>query len=166
MGNELKLYNLSSEYVAKDIMFNVFPYLGELPVSGGWGYSKDSAVVIEKPNNEKSFNGVALEYEFAKHRTFLELITLRDPDDRFSGIEFSTIKQELHDGVDGKKYDMLLVRISALRDQDFEELKRIWEKNYQNEDFDKNAHMKKDQDLRIIFEREFWFEISSFYGKY
>ena len=41
-----------------------------LPISGGWGYSKDDAVIIE--TNDPGI-GISLEYDFLEHRTMIEL---------------------------------------------------------------------------------------------
>jgi hypothetical protein len=165
MTDDIELFYLSDQLIPQDVMYDIFPSLGKLPISGGWGYTKEDAVIINKPNDGMPFNGISLEYTFSKYRTYLELITARDEDDRFSGIEFETLNQTLYKGENGKPYDMLLVKISALRDKDFEMLKEVWEQNYENDDFDKEAHMKRDKELRIEFKREFWFEISSFYGQ-
>lgn len=53
------------------------PVLKELditiPMGGGWGYSKEDAVVIEADNYD---DGIAMEYEFAERRVELECAVL------------------------------------------------------------------------------------------
>lgn len=141
--NEIELYSLPSELIPKDVMYDMFQSLGRFPISGGWGYGIEDAVVIEKPNNGRRFYGVSLEYTFSKYRTYLELITFRERDDQYSGIQFSTKRQELISGENEKMYDKLLIEISALRDKDFNMLKQAWENNLENPDFDREAHLKK-----------------------
>ena len=116
-------------------------------------------------DKSKPFNGIDLEYIFAKHRTYLELIVARAEDDRFSNIKFETITQELIHDENGKIYDKLIQKVSALRDKDYKDLKEVWENNLDNFNFDQVAHWERDEKLRIHIEREFWFEISSFYGQ-
>ena len=163
------VYNIATEKPVREVMFDIYHYLGELPISGGWGYTKEDALVIDMndPIVDKNvpFNGIGLEYTFAQHRTYLELITGREEGDRFSDIQFETIGQELIHGDNGKKYDKLILNISALRNQDYKELKKSWENNVSNEEFDQDAHWKRDKQLRMRTKREFWFEISSFYGQ-
>ncbi len=165
----IEVHNIASENSPREIMYDIYSYLGELPINGGWGYSQEDAVVIDMndPIVDKNipFNGIDLEYVFAKHRTYLELITARAEDDRFSNMQFETIRQEMLHGENGKIYDKLILRVSALRQQDYKELKEVWESNIENDAFDQDAHWERDEKLRIHIEREFWFEISSFYGQ-
>ena len=153
----------------REVINHIYTYIGELPISGGWGHTKGEAVVINMNDpvvdRKVPFNGTGLEYIFAKHRTYLELITMRDENERFFGIEFETIKQELLHNANGNIYDRLILKVSALRSQDYKELKEVWESNVGNNSFDEEEHWKQDKKLRIQIEREFWFEISSFYGK-
>ena len=57
----------------REVMREVFSYLGELSIKGGWGYTKEDAVIIDKndPVVEPGtlFNGVALEYIFIEIAT-------------------------------------------------------------------------------------------------
>jgi len=157
----------------REVMCDVFSYLGELPIKGGWGYTKDDAVIIDKndPVVEPGilFNGVALEYTFIEHRNYLELITFRPEGDRYAGIEYKRKRQELHsDQEKGLKYDRILYEITCFHAGDYEALKREWETVMRTNDktFDIAEHMKKREALMVRFEREAWFEISSFYGQY
>ena len=165
----ISIENIRTIESPREVIHDIYTYIEELPISGGWGHTKEEAVIIDMNDpivdSKVPFNGIDIEYIFAKHRTYIELITIRDENDRFSGIEFETIKQELHHGEEGKKYDRLVQKISVLRSKDYNELKKTWESNLDNVNFDKEAHWKRDEKLRIHMEREFWFEISSFYGK-
>ena len=49
--------------------------LGDLPISGGWGYSREDAVVIE---TDDPMEGVSLEYKFIEQRTRFEVCELED----------------------------------------------------------------------------------------
>ncbi len=165
----IHINNITREDSPRDVLHRIFSSIDEMPIGGGWGYKKDEAVVIDKNDeivpSSLPFNGVELEYTFIKYRTYLELITFRDKNDRFSGIEFELVKQELLKDEDGKVYDKLTMGITALRDSDFEELKEEWESSYFNSDFDHEIHERKKEEKFIHAERECWFEISSFYGQ-
>lgn len=159
--------NLLTEDSPRAVLNRIFKSIDEMPIHGAWGYTKEDVVVIDKndmivPQNIP-FDGVSLEYTFIQYRTYLELITFRDKDDRFSGIEFKLNKQELFKDEDGKVYDKLIMDVTAYRDQDFEELKEEWESGFFDTGFDRNAHEKKSEEKLVHIERECWFEISSFY---
>ena len=53
------------------------PYGGSIPISGGWGYTKDTSVIIDKydpvVNQAMPFDGVGIDYTFMKNG-FEELI--------------------------------------------------------------------------------------------
>ncbi len=165
----IEVKNLPHTETPRKVMRNIFTSIDEFPISGGWGYSMEDAVAIDKddPIVDKvlPFNGVEIEYIFARYRTYLELITQRDKDDRFSGIELQLITQELRNGDNGKKYDKLIMEVTALKDRDFEELKEDWENNSYKEDFDLEGHNKRREEKLVHIQREFWFEISSFYNQ-
>jgi hypothetical protein len=177
-----KLSDLKIKYTPREIIFKRFanlaaeelgvPYNSKygyiMPIKGGWGYTKEDAVIIDKndpvvdPNIP--FVGIRLEYIFAKYRTCLELITYRKENERFSKIELNLIKQSLIKDESGI-YDKLTFEITALHDKDFFELKSEWENNFYLDSFDKAAHFEKRKAKQIHLKRDFWFEISSFYGQ-
>jgi len=185
MENELDFYQDKS----KDVIFENVPsdlnprkiighvYKTDLPIKGGWGYSKDDAVIIDKnddsiKNSTANFDGVSLEYWFAQRRAWLEFITGRVENDRFSGVELKLITQSLHQ-TDNKTYDCLIFSITALRDDDFDELKEDW--NYitngsnnltiEEQENKKQENEQRREDKLIRIKAEYWFEISSFYNK-
>ena len=146
------------------------PRGSELPIKGGWGYSKDEACIIDKfdpavdPN--VPFNGIGIEYIFVEKRIYEEMIICRPSGDEFAGIKWELIRQELITDKD-KKYDKLLFEISAFPEKDWEELKAEYEgpNGYGNPNFDLEAHEKKRQQRMIKITREFWFDITSFFGQ-
>lgn len=54
----------------KQILSEDFPE-HDWPISGGWGYSMDDAVVIAADNE---FSGVHMEYKFLEYRSYEEVI--------------------------------------------------------------------------------------------
>ncbi len=85
--------------------------LGEAPISGGWGYTRDDAVVIETDDPMK---GVAFEYDFIEHRTHLEVAEIDG--DCYIG-EFKRLQQslEFHDDV---PYDVVTCCVTLVNDDD------------------------------------------------
>jgi len=142
----------------------------QLPICGGWGYSQADACIIDKndPIADPShlFNGVKVEYIFVEKRIYEEMIIFRPDGEKFSGIEWSLLRQyALQAG--GKAFDKLIFEITAFSDDDWIELKADFEgvdcNGYPN--FDAAAHEKKRQNKMLRFTGEFWFDITTFYGQ-
>lgn len=153
----------------RDILTADFKSLGEIPIKGGWGYTLDDAVVIDKSDSVVPkgipFDGVGLEYIFVEKRIYEELIIFRPENDRYSGIKWNLLEQK-STSHNEKKYDVLKFEVTALPDKDWEELKAEWsgQNGYDSPGFDSVEHMKK-RDLRTIrYVAEYWFDITSFYG--
>jgi hypothetical protein len=77
---------------------------GELPLGGGWGYTKDDAVIIDKNDpvvpEGLPFDGVGIEYIFVEKRIYEELIIFRLLGEPYAGIVWKQLEQNLesHDG--------------------------------------------------------------------
>ena len=140
----------------------------ELPISGGWGYSKEDAVVIDKydPVVPKGmpFDGVGIEYIFVEKRIYEELIIFQPEGSRYSGIKWNLLKQQtINDG--NKQYDVLSFEVTAIPDADWEELRSEWEENdgFQTSQSTSEAHMEKRNSKTEDYITEYWFDITSFY---
>lgn len=143
-----------------------------LPIRGGWGYSKEDAVVIDRAHpaaaNFQPFNGVEVERIFIQLRLWEELIGIRPEGRQHSGCQFKLIKQSLVSGENGKRYDLMECDITALPDHVFEELKAEWEgpNGFRSQDFDEDDHLRRRDAAMVHYVGQYWFEISSFFGKY
>lgn len=143
-----------------------------LPISGGWGYSKEDAVVIDRSHpaaaSFQPFNGAEVEHMFIQLRLWEELIGTRPEGRQHSGCKFKLIQQRLVGGENGKKYDVMLCDITALPDDVFEDLKAEWEgpNGFQSPDFDHEDHIRRRDAATVHYVGEYWFEISSFFGRH
>ncbi len=171
--SDLKGKNMPESNIQKtprEILYSVWgDRVGILPISGGWGHTKELVTVINKNdpivNKDNPFNGLEIENIFIKYRTYIEFIhNIPTPSEQLVGIEFINKVQSLISDNEGKKYDKIEVEIRALKFLDFEVFKKEWEDNISNKDFDKEDHMKRRDEKMIYEKRDFWFEISSFYG--
>lgn len=144
-----------------------FPSLkGGLPIQGGWGYTKESACVIcrDDPLNDPEmpfFDGVGIEYVFVEKRCYEELIIFQPDGDKHSGIKWKLMEQSLIHG----KYDHLVFEITCFRERDWDMLKAEYEQGMGNPNFDAEAHWRKHESLKKRYVRDYWFDITSFYGK-
>jgi hypothetical protein len=160
---------ISTSETPREIITADFPSVGELPISGGWGYSMEDACVIDKHDPVVDpgapFDGVGVERVFVEKRIYEEMIIFRPEGHQFSGISWELQEQRtVHEG--GRDYDHLVFEVKALRDADWEELKAEWEgpDGFMNPDFDREAHMRKKEEKTLTFTREYWFDITSFFS--
>lgn len=165
------LHAISSKETPRQILMEDFKSLGgELPIRGGWGYTKDDACIIDKydpvVNPGIPFDGVSIEYIFVEKRIYEEMIIFRADDEKFSGMRWKLIEQQcINDG--GKTFDRLIFEVTAFPDKDWNELRDEYKvvNGGDHPDFDLTEHEKKRQEKMIRLTREFWFDITSFYGQ-
>lgn len=165
------LYPIKSKESPREILATDFTSLrGGLPIRGGWGYSQEDACIIDKndPLVDASvpFDGVGLEYLFVEKRIYEEMIIFRPDGEKFSGIKWNLQQQSTHH--EGERvFDKLVFEITAFPDKDWEELKAEFEgpQGYGHPEFDGEAHERKRQEKMVRFTRDFWFDITSFYGQ-
>ena len=148
---------------AVDVLKMDFPDHG-WKISGGWGYTRETAVVIE---DESYSRGLSMETMFVHYRTYEELIVFQEKDRMFSGIEWKVMRQCLCDGPEGKNYDIIEYLVTAFMDSDWEMLKDEWEshKGYLDDPEGLAAHEALRRSKQIGFLTICWFDISRFYGK-
>ena len=141
----------------------------DLPIRGGWGYNKEDACIIDKndpiidPDSSMPFYGIGYEKIFVERRIYMELITYRMEDERYSGIEWKMQEQKLIH-LDDKPHDLLKYEVTGFKESDWKSLKEEWETS--GPELDRVEHLHKREELKQNFEMEFWFEISSFYGQF
>ncbi len=142
-----KLLNAEKEFNLRKILAEDFKSLnGELPIKGGWGYNIEDAIIIDKFDEtvDKAipFDGIALEYLIVEKRIYEELIIFRKKREKFCHIEWKPSKQSLLHR-EGKNYDHLIIEGTCFIDKDFEMLKREYEENISNPDFNLDEHKEK-----------------------
>jgi len=168
MSKEIPAPRISSEESPRDILAADFKSIGTLPIRGGWGYTLEDAVIIDKNDpivpEGAPFDGVGLEYIFVGKRIYEELIIFRPKDTRYSGIQWKRTMQRLTHK-DNKSFDVLTFEVTALPDKYWEELEAEWEAStgFRAAGFDIEAHKKKRDALTIRYVTEYWFDITSFY---
>jgi hypothetical protein len=120
----------------------------------------DDAVVIDREDpivpRGVRFDGVGVEYAFVEKRIYAEMIFLRPPGETFAGIEWKLLRQSLM-SLGTRHYDLLEFEITAFSEPDWNTLK--------SGGFDAKDHARRRKQMSIRFTREFWFDITSFYGR-
>lgn len=140
----------------------------DLPITGGWGYDFDTACVIDKKdssvNPNMPFDGVGIEYVFVEKRIYEEMIIFRQSHEKFSGIRWDLEKQELISR-DEKHYDKLIFNILGFSDAIWDELTSRFEAIQKSGELEKMVELDAYRESKVYrFKREFYFDITSFYG--
>lgn len=141
----------------------------DLPIMGGWGYDFESACVINKddPSVLKTipFNGVSIEYVFVEKRIYEEMIIFRRDDEKYSGIRWDLLNQMML-FVGNKPYDKLTYSVVGFTDEVWDELTSRFEYLEKNGKLDQLPELNAYRESKAYrFTREFYFDISSFYGQ-
>jgi hypothetical protein len=151
----------------RQIIFEDFKI--DLPIKGYWGYNLESACVIDKNdpavNKGLPFDGVAIEYVFVEKRIYEEMIIFRGDHEKYAGIRWVLEKQELL-FKDDKPYDKLIFNIIGFTDQVWDELTNRFEEIQKSGNLELMGELdayRESKALKLV--REFYFDISSFYGQ-
>ena len=151
----IEFITLETPESPREVLERDFPDLAPLPIRGGWGYDLATACIIEPPDDpERPFDGVDVEYAFAAHRIYEELMYMRPvDDDGYEDISFQLLNQALRREED-RYYDVLTFQVSARPEE--------WPDPFRTA----SDAGKPPRAPLHIGEREFWFDITSFFGKY
>ena len=159
--------NLLTRESPRQIIFEDFKI--DLPINGGWGYDFETACVIDKndPSVSKGmpFDGVGIEYVFIEKRIYEEMVIFRGDDEKYSGIRWDLEKQELL-FKDDKPYDKLIFNVMGFTDEVWDELTNRFEEIQKSGKVELMSDLdayRESKALRLV--REFYFDISSFYGQ-
>ncbi len=165
-----KIELLETEMSPRDVL--AFPLAGKedgLPIQGGWGYTQATACIIDANDPvvdpDEPFYGVGIEYEFVEQRILQELFYERPEGERFFKVRWKLQEQKLIFAND-RAFDHLVFDIKALWELDWNELKAEFEGPMGNNhpQFDLEAHTCKREERMVRITRDFWFDITSFYG--
>ena len=167
-GTVIPLHPLKTEASPRSISARHFSR--ELPIHGGWGYSKNDACIINTLDPtfdpEEPFHGTVIEELFVEMRICEEMIIQRTEGEKCAGIEWSQLSRErIEEGA--RHFDRLTFEIRAFPVKDWEELKADYEgpTGAASPCFDHEAHEMKRQERVFFVTREFWFDTSSFAGQ-
>lgn len=155
------IHILSTTLPAKEILSKDFPNR-QWPISGGWGYSIEDAVVLEHENHDEA---VHFEYEFVEYRTYEEAVISR-PREKLAGFKFDRKNQTLVSDKNKKKYyDVIEISVSAYLEKDYKFLMNDWDQHssYENDVEGKQRHLALAESKRIQYDVVCWFDITRFF---
>jgi len=151
----------------RQIIFEDFKL--DLPIRGYWGYDIESACIIDKHDptviEKNSFDGIAIEYVFVEKRIYEEMIIFRGDHEKYSGIRWELEKQELL-AHKGKTYDKLIFNVVGFTDEICDELTSRFEEIQKSGNLDLMNALDAYRESKVLrLTREFYFDITSFYGQ-
>ena len=165
--NKINLTVEITKGTPREILERHNPSIGNIPILGGWGYTQDDCVIINKNdssvNQSMPFFGVALEYLFVEKRIYEELIIFREPGHQFHGISWEMVEQNLISN-DVRSYDHLHFLVKGYTDKDWEHINKIYEDNnkFKGDYLGHQNHLKENEELLCCYETDYWFDITSF----
>ena len=137
------------------------PLPNDLPVAGGWGYTKDDACVLTDDREiagEGEPIGLDFEFAFIESRLIAELNAM-PLEEELAQIRWKVQTQSIERDSDGAPaYDCLTVLVTAYLRSDWEALAAA--KDQQSPDV--RAHRRRG--LRLVSKCDFWFDVSRVKG--
>ena len=129
----------------------------DLPLSGGWGYTKASPMVIEALPEGMTL--VQLEHMLASIRAHLEMNITQEKTDRFAGINANeTAREQSKDTKD--LVDRVIYKITAIQETLYNTFIKEYKEGYGKEEFDLAAHFKKREESTLTRNTTHYFQIS------
>jgi hypothetical protein len=162
MIDEIEPIRIRSKESLKNVIAADFESLGELPIRGGWGYTRDDAIIIDKYD---PISDTQIEILVTDKRTHAELVSSRPENDRYTLLHWNLLDQRLIHHKN-RSYDRLTWDITVIPKNDYLEL--VEEAKGPNgvaaPDLNKNTHHRKLNSKSFIYSAEYWFDITSFFG--
>jgi hypothetical protein len=162
MIKEIKPIKLRSKKSLRDVIATDFESLGKLPIRGGWGYTLEDPIIIDKND---LIDGMQIEIVAADKRTHAELVSYRPENDRYAIANLNLLERRLIHRKN-RSYEKLTWDITVIPGKDWNELKEEWEgpNGFGTPEFNENAHIRKQNSKSFIYSAEYWFDITSFFG--
>lgn len=161
-SKEIEPIRIRSKESLKDVIATDFESLGELPIRGGWGYTLEDAITIDKYDR---INDTEIEIVVTDKRTHAELVSSRPENDRYTILCWFLVDQRvIHHK--NRSYDRLTWDITVIPKNDYRELvdEAQWPNGVDTPEFNINRYHRKLYSKSFIYSAEYWFDITSFFG--
>lgn len=125
----------------------------DLPVSGGWGYSKDEAVAIKND----SIPLQQLQFMFATARATIVMNLTQPKEKRYGGINLKELSKEALEE-DGITFYKVTYEVTAMLEDVYAGFIDEYKANHGDESFDLSAHFKRRDESTLKLEETIWFK--------
>lgn len=134
---------------------------GDLPLSGGWGYSREDAIIIHGDSGDFQrpdaiYRATDLPELLVELRIYYELVHMRAENDRFSGIQWKMLDSQRTESGE-VTYEFLRYEVTAHREVDYQALKRDWDAGRTDPEWSKEEHLRIRMEWMRRYEAEYWF---------
>jgi len=129
----------------------------DLPISGDWGYRKETASIIEALPQGMPFP--QLEHMITSIRAHLEMNITQEEANRYGAINANEISREESQN-DGLIYDKVTYEVTAIKEDLFKQFIQEYKEGYETEGFDLNEHFKRRKEATLTREVVHYFEVS------
>jgi len=129
----------------------------DLPLSGGWGYRKTDATVIESLPDTVSLT--QLEHMIASMRAYLEMNMTLPKEARYGSINLNEKQREIIEE-DERIFHRVTYEISAMKEELYATFIDEYKEGYGKETFDLEEHFKRRHEATLIRVEPYWFEVT------
>ncbi len=136
----------------KEIIKSAFDL--DADVSGGWGYTQQSATRIHSTNNIPADQ---FEHTLATMRAYIEMNMTLSEDERYGSINANETAREIVNA-DNITYEKVLYTITAMREDQYADFINEYKKGYGTADFDMNDHFRRRKEATLTRVVEYWFQ--------
>jgi hypothetical protein len=148
----LKFEQLKSDDDLREVIKTAFDT--DLSVSGGWGYSKEEATVIEATAVPLS----QLEHMLASIRTYIEMNMTLPAEERYGSINLNELQREQINS-DDLVYDKVTYEITAMKETLYTAFINEYKEGLGKEGFDITEHFNQRKQATINRTEVLWFEV-------
>jgi len=130
----------------------------DLPLTGSWGYTKETATVIEALPEGMSLP--QLEHMITTIRAHLEMNITQEKESRYGAINANERARE-ESSRDADVFNKITYEVTGIKEERFNAFIKEYKEGYGKEDFDLNAHFKRRQEATLTREVVHYFEVSA-----
>jgi len=130
----------------------------DLALAGGWGYTKETATVIEALPEGMSLS--QLEHMVTTIRAHLEMNITQEKEERYGAINANEREREESSSGEGI-FNTITYEVTGIKEERFNAFIKEYKEGYGKEDFDLNAHFKRRLEATLTREVVHYFEVSA-----
>jgi len=150
---DIKFQKIKSDNDLKEVIKAAFGV--DLDVDGGWGYSQEDALII----NKSSIPLTQLQHTLSSMRAHLEMSMTLPKEKRYGAINVNEIKKEKKE-LNIRKYDIITFEISGMLEDTYANFIDEYKTGQDADSFDFEDHFSRRKKETLVREELFWFDIT------
>ncbi len=147
----MEFEKIKSDDKVEDIIFGALEL--KLPVTGGWGYTKEEAVII----TDDSMPAMQVEYMFVTAHATIVMNLTQPKEKRYGGINVKELSRESLTQ-NGENIEKVEYEISGMLENVYADFIKEYKENHGDEKFDLNGHFKRRDENTLKIKQTFWFK--------